>query len=95
MKITNAGMAFATYAATGHLPEYAFQYTNGRYWKGSSTYPQYIWFQFQMPHILTGIDVTPNRKGFGPKHFNVVGSNDLGKTWEPMLEVQNSGVNSG
>jgi len=93
VKITNAGMAGATYfGGDEHLPEYAFQQTNTRYWRGTSTYPQFIWFQFQTPHVLTGIDVTPNRNAFGPKRFEVVGSNDcLNDTWETMLEVPNSG----
>jgi len=90
---TNKGIADADEIGNAdHLPEYAFQNTDTRYWQGSFTsYPQNIWFQFPTPHILTGIDVTPNRNGFGPKRFRVAGSNDLGKTWESMLEVANSG----
>ena len=64
-----------------------------RYWQGSSTYPLHIWFLFDTPHILKGIDLNVHRNAFGPKHFKVVGSSYYAN-WATMLDVSNSGFSN-
>ena len=91
MKITNAGTAGSTYEGDDeHLAKYAFENTESKYWQGSSTYPQYIWFRFHTPRVLAGIEITPYRNAFGPELFQVVGSNDCW-SWRTMLGVADSG----
>jgi len=87
--IKEAGEAGSTHAASREEgAAYAFMNVPRRFWRGTDSYPQFVWFHFSTPHTLAGIGFSNHERA--PKDFQVMGSNDC-SNWTPLLEAENRG----